>query len=73
MSNVLTLNAQIYISKMCICTFYEQNITEKLTYKQSFRKLMIGSVEIDHFRAVFGFQSEEDGNGNPEKRFGSKT
>jgi hypothetical protein len=56
-SNVLSANAQIYHLKLCACTFCEQNITKKLTYRQSSRKLIIGSVEIDHFRAVFGFQN----------------
>ena len=78
MSNVLSLNAQIYHLKLCICTFYEQNITKKLTLKKFLRKLILGSVRIDDFCVYSRFSkltknSEEDGNGYPKKRFGSET
>ena len=57
MSNVLPSNAQIYIAKICICTFYEQNITKKLTEKKLSRKLIIESMEIDDFYVFFDFRN----------------
>ena len=59
MSNVLSLNAQIRTNKMCICTFCEQNISKKLTWKQNGSKLMVGSVKNDHFLMIFVIRADK--------------